>query len=256
MVAGLAAGGALTAAFVVHARRRRERALIELALFRDRSFGGASINSFLIVAAIFGGMVLLPLYYQVVRGESAVRAGLLMAAQPVGAALMTVLAARVADRSGAGRVVPMGIVIAAGATVGLAYVGPDTSYWWLNAVLFVRGLGFGATIMPAMAVAYAGLPREAIPRATVALNIVQRLGGSLGIAVLSVVLERRIDALVPGAHGISSYVHGIPAGSRGAVAGPLAHAFGQAFWVAVGIAAAAFVPALFLPRQAVRKATG
>ena len=256
VVASLAAGFALTGGFVVHALRLKERALIELALFRDRSFGGAAINNLLIIAAIFGGMVLLPLYYQVVRGESATRAGLLMAAQPIGAALMTVFSARIADRSGAGRVVPFGILIAAGATIGLAYVGPHTSYWQLNVILFVRGFGFGATIMPAMAVAFASLPREAIPRATVAINIVQRLGGSLGIALLAVVLERRIDALIPGAHGISTYVQGIPAAQRAAVEGPLAHAFGQAFWVAVGIAALAFVPALFLPRHPVKKAAG
>lgn len=256
VVVGLAAGAALVVAFVAHALRLKERALIELALFRDRAFGGAAINMLCIIAAIFGGMVLLPLYYQVVRGESPTRAGLLMAAQPIGAALMTTVSARIADRRGAGRIVPVGVAIATGATVGLALIGPHTSYWSLNAILFARGFGFGATIMPAMAVAYASLPREAIPRATVALNIVQRLGGSLGIAVLAVVLERRIDALIPGAHGISTYVRGIPAAEYDRVAGLLARAFGQTFWVAVGFSGLAFVPALFLRRKPVAKAVG
>lgn len=256
VVVGLAAGVALVVAFVGHALRLKERALFELALFRDRAFGGAAINNLCVIAAIFGGMVLLPLYYQVVRGESPTRAGLLMAAQPIGAALMTVFSARIADRRGAGRIVPFGVAIASAATVGLALIGPHTSYWSLNAILFVRGFGFGATIMPAMAVAYASLPREAIPRATVALNIVQRLGGSLGIALLAVVLERRIDALIPGAHGISSYVRGIPAAEHERIAGLLARAFGQTFWVAVGLSALAFVPSLFLPRTPPAKAAG
>lgn len=250
VLVGLAGGAALVAAFAGHALRAKEKALIELALFRHASFRGAAINNLCIIAAIFGAMVLLPLYYQVVRGESPTRSGVLMAAQPIGAALMTFFSARIADRHGARRIVPLGVAIASIATVGLAYVGPHTSYLWLNVILFFRGFGFGATIMPAMAVAYASLPREAIPRATVALNIVQRLGGSLGIAVLAVVLERRIDALLPGAHGISTYVEGIPAGQEAAVAGPLAHAFAQTFWVAVAFSAAAFVPALFLPRRA------
>ena len=59
--------------------------------------------------------------------------------------------------------------------------------------LFVRGLGLGATMMPAMAAAYATLESAGeVPRATPMLNVLQRVGGSLGVAVLTVLLQNRI----------------------------------------------------------------
>ena len=66
-------------------------------------FSAAAATTFLVGAALFGAMILLPLYYQVDRGESALTAGLLMAPQGVGAALAMPLAGRLTDRVGGGR---------------------------------------------------------------------------------------------------------------------------------------------------------
>ncbi len=98
---------------------------------------------FLVAIGMFGGMPLLPLYYQTVRGEGALDAGLLLAPQGLGAIVAMVVAGRLTDRIGAGYVVPVGIVIALLGTVPFAQVGVDTSYTWLSAALFVRGLGLG-----------------------------------------------------------------------------------------------------------------
>ena len=61
--------------------------------------------------------------------------------------------------------------------------------WLLGAGLFLRGAGMGATLMPAMAAAYIALPPAAVARAASALEIVQRAGASIGIALLAVVLQ-------------------------------------------------------------------
>ena len=78
-------GIVLVALFVRHAWRA-ERPLIDVRLFRDRVFAAASATTFLLGGALFGAMIILPLYYQVARGESALTAGLLMAPQGLGAA--------------------------------------------------------------------------------------------------------------------------------------------------------------------------
>ena len=70
-------------------------------LFRDRVFAAAATTTFLVGGALFGAMIILPLYYQVARGESALTAGLLMAPQGVGAALAMPVAGRLTDRSAA-----------------------------------------------------------------------------------------------------------------------------------------------------------
>src|SRR5919107_182568 len=78
------AGLALVAAFVVHARRA-PRPLIDVGLFRHSAFSAAAATTFLLGGALFGAMIILPLYFQIDRGETALTAGLLMAPQGVGA---------------------------------------------------------------------------------------------------------------------------------------------------------------------------
>jgi EmrB/QacA subfamily drug resistance transporter len=246
---GLTAGGALIAAFVFHARGRGDEALLDVGLFRRRAFTGAAATSFLFGLSIFGVMILLPLYYQIVRGEGALAAGLLMAPQGAGAAMAMPIAGWLTDRLGAGRVVPVGLTIALLGTAAYTQVGTDTSYAFLATALWVRGIGLGATMMPAMAAGYAALQSREIPRATTSINIIQRIGGSVGTALLAVILERQIVASV-GAHAQGLGTLGAaPPAARSHLAGPVAHAFAGTFWLALFLTAAAYVPALLLPRH-------
>ena len=151
VVFGCLGGGALLiAAFVLHARRSQEP-LLDVRLFAERGFAAANVAIFLVVAAIYGAMFLLPLYYQVLRGQTALTAGLLMAPQGIGAALMMPLGGRLTDRIGPGRVVPIGMTVVLLGTLLYTQAGPSTSYAWLAFSLFVRGLGAGWTLMPCTA---------------------------------------------------------------------------------------------------------
>src|SRR4051812_21105392 len=98
------------ALFVVHALRT-ENALIDLRLFKNRTFAASEVTLILVIVAVFGGMLLLPLYLQVVRGESPLSTGLLLAPQGVGAMIAMPIAGRLTDRTGVGRIVPFGLVL-------------------------------------------------------------------------------------------------------------------------------------------------
>jgi EmrB/QacA subfamily drug resistance transporter len=249
VIVSLVAGVVLLALFVRHARGG-EGTLIDLRLFRDRAFAAASGTVFIFGVSLFGAMLILPLYYQVVRGESALGAGLLLAPQGLGAAMAMPIAGKLTDRLGAGRIVPFGVIVALLGTGAYTQLEADTPYTLLAFALWVRGAGLGMTMMPAMAAAYQTLSRAAVPRATTALNIIRTIGGSFGTAILSVVLERQIEANLPvvgGSLGALREVGGGPPPPR--IADPLAHAFGQTFWWAVGLTALALIPASFLPRQ-------
>jgi EmrB/QacA subfamily drug resistance transporter len=234
-----AAGLALVAAFVLHARTRAERALIDLTLFMRRGFATAAATNLLLGLALFGALVLLPLYFQLVRHESPLDTGLLLVPQGLGAALAMPLAGRLTDEVGARVVVPVGIALALVGALVCTQVGPDMSYFALAAALFAIGAGLGSTIMPAMAVAFQAVSRDAVPRASTALNVIQRVAGAIGTALFAIVLQRNL-----GAAGVSG-VDGIASAAPGAVAG----AFGSTFWIAVVLVAVALVPALLLPRR-------
>ncbi|MDN5856472.1 MAG: DHA2 family efflux MFS transporter permease subunit, partial [Actinomycetia bacterium] len=101
VITWLAVGLTALAAFVGHSIRRGDQAVIDVRLYANRLFSGGSVTIFLVGIALFGGMLLLPLYYQAARGEGALNAGLLLAPQGLGAALVMPIVGRLVDRVGA-----------------------------------------------------------------------------------------------------------------------------------------------------------
>jgi EmrB/QacA subfamily drug resistance transporter len=245
-LAALAAGAVLIAGFAWHSLRTPSP-LIDARLFARRGFGTAAATNLLVGLALFGILLLLPLYFQLVRGESPLNTGLLLIPQGLGAAIAMPFAGSLTDRIGAKRVVPAGIVLALLGTAAYTQITADTPYWYLATALFAIGLGLGGTIMPSIAVAYQAVTREAIPRATSALNTILRVAGSLGVALLAVVLQRAIAADVPGFHGGVAEAAALVASDPERTRPAFAHAFGTTFWVALVLTAVALVPALFLP---------
>jgi EmrB/QacA subfamily drug resistance transporter len=225
----LALGGALLAAFTVHALRASVAPIIDPRLLRVRSFAAATSVLFVAGLSVFGALILLPLYYQQARGQSALHAGLLLAPQGLGVMLALPVVGRLTDRIGARPLVLAGMALATLGTIPYALVGPGTSELALGAALVVRGMGLGAVFVPTVAASYASLRTEEIPRATSAAQIIQQIGASFGTATLAVILQHQLSS-----HG--------PDGASG-----LATAFGHTFWWAVGFTALALLPALFLP---------
>jgi EmrB/QacA subfamily drug resistance transporter len=244
----LLGGLALVTAFVAHALRT-ENALIDLRLFGRRGFGSAAATNFLLGIALFGVALLLPLYFQIIRGESPLKTGLLLIPQGLGAAIATAAAGALTDKVGARRVVPVGIVFALIGTLAYTQISADSAYWYLAGALFLIGAGLGATISPSMAAAFQDLEHAQMPGATSAINVVQRVAGALGTALLAVVLQRSISSELNGFHGgigqAATAVHGDPTH----VAPAIAHAFGTTFWVAFALTASALIPALLLPSK-------
>jgi EmrB/QacA subfamily drug resistance transporter len=242
----LGIGLALIVAFVLHALRV-DRPLLDMRLFKDRGFSMANVATFVFGAVLYAAMFLLPLYYQLLRGESAVTAGLLMAPQGIGAMLSMPSGGRLTDKLGAARIVPIGMAVFLIGTLGYTQVGPASSYGWLAFVLFVRGVGMGWVMMPTMSAAYANLTRDMVPRATTILNILMRVGGSFGTAVIAVILQRQISHRLPQQAAILST--GRPTGRfTHSQATKLADSFGYAFWVVVVITAVGLAASLLLPK--------
>jgi MFS family permease len=183
---------------------------------------------FCIGAALFGGMILLPLYWQGIRHESVLVTGLLTAPQGLGAALVMPIAGKLTDRFGGGPLALLGVLLTAGGTIPFALIGAHTSILSLCVWMLVRGFGIGFAFMPAMSAAFAALRHDELSDATPQLNVLQRVGGSIGIAVLAVVLQRSLN----GAHTLAA----------------AASAYGSAFWWATGLSAVAIVPSIILIR--------
>jgi EmrB/QacA subfamily drug resistance transporter len=241
-------GFALVGLFAWHSLRVA-RPLIELRLFRSRGFRAAAIATCLLGGVLFGALLVLPLYYQVDRGESALDAGLLLAPQGIGAALMLPISGRLTDRIGGGPVVVAGVILVVLATIPFAFVTDHTPYALLGGALFVRGLGLGASNQPTVAAAYALLDASQVPRATAALNTLRQVGASIGTALLAVVLQHESRAALSSVGGgAGGLLAPLPASERDEISGPVATAFGHTFMWAVALALLAIVPAVALLR--------
>jgi EmrB/QacA subfamily drug resistance transporter len=247
-----AIGALLIAAFFVHSWRS-DTPLIDIRLFARTRAGAAAGIFLLFTIAVFGSLLLVPLYFQSVRGASALTAGLLMAPGGVGAMLTMPIAGRLTDRYGPTWMPVIGLPLVAVGLLPFAFVSASTSYVLLCSFNFIQGLGMGFAMMPTMTAAMQAVPPTAIARTSTAMNIVRQAGASIGTAVLSVILASAIATnLGPiigshhsGSGGIAVLEH-LPKRLHAVIAGPLASAFASTFVWAVVLVVAAMVPALAL----------
>ncbi len=176
---------------------------------------------------MFSAMVITPLYFQLVRGQDATHTALLVAPVSVGVLLVVSRAGRYSDRYGGGRVAVAGLILGALTLLPFTMFDEHTPYVLIIAVNVLRGIGFGALGMPLFAVAFGALGEAHTRDVSAQMNIIQRLGGSLGTAVATVILQQALAE-----HALT------PAGA--------ALAFQHTFWWLTAISVAALVPAIWL----------
>ena len=239
----LLAGLALIAVFFVHSWRSPVP-LIDVRTFVHTRAGPAAATVLLLSAGLFGVLLMVPVYFQVARGTSALESGLLVAPQGVGAMVAMPIAGWLADRHGPFWLPACGVPISIVGTVPFTMLSTTTSFTLLCAFNVLVGFGMGIAFMPAMTAAMNSVPERAIARTSTAMNILDQTGASIGAAVLSVVLA----AALPAAGGGLDAVTGPGDARRAALAEPLAGAFSTTFtWALAGLVAS-MVPALLLAR--------
>jgi EmrB/QacA subfamily drug resistance transporter len=247
----VAAGALLIVGFFRHSWRT-ENPLIDIRTFVQTPAGAAAGTFTLFAIAFFGALLLVPLYYQSVRGASALDAGLLLVPQGLGAMVTMPIAGRLTDRFGPTWLPAAGIPLLVIGFAPFAFVTAHTSYVLLCSFSFVLGLGMGLSMMPTMTAAMQAVPASAIARTSTAMNIIRQAGASIGTAVLTVILSSAITShlsSVRGVHlphgetGFASLQH-LSTSGHAAVSGPLADAFSSTFVWAILLLALAFLPAL------------
>ncbi|MFZ0042998.1 MAG: DHA2 family efflux MFS transporter permease subunit [Solirubrobacteraceae bacterium] len=243
-------GAVLIIGFFAHSWRKGEGALIDIRTFTHTRAGAAAGTFMLFAIAFFGSLLLVPLYYQSVRGVSALGAGLLLAPQGLGAMITMPLAGKLTDKYGPNYLPAAGVPLLVIGLSPFAFVTAHTSYVLLCSFSFVLGLGMGLSMMPTMTAAMQAVPRSAIARTSTAMNIIRQSGASIGTAILTVILASAITSELStaavahtGGNGFESLQRLSPA-ARAAFAGPLASAFASTFVWALVLLGLAFIPAL------------
>ncbi len=228
VIVGLAVFGAAMLVLFVLQERRAAEPIVPLRLFANRVFDAAGAAGFIVGFAMFGAIVYLPLYLQVVHGVSPTASGLRLLPLMAGLLLSSIVSGRLITKRGRYKIFP--VVGTAVMTVGLfmlSRLDVATPYWKLSLAMGVLGVGLGAVMQVlVLAVQNAVEPRD-LGAATAAATFFRSIGGSFGVAIFGAIFANRLahwlPLLVPGATTSSAdLMHASP--SRLAQLPPQVHA--------------------------------
>ena len=187
-------------AFILAERAYKDEALLPLRLFRNRTVSIGAISSSIIGMAMFGGLLTVPLYLQIVKGSTATEAGLQLIPFVVGIMAGSITAGQLIARTGRYRIFPIiGSTLMVAALGLFATIGADTPLWKTMLIMVLMGLGLGGNMQPMItAVQNAVNPRE-IGVATSSVTFFRSMGGTLGTALFLSVLFNVLPGKIKGA---------------------------------------------------------
>lgn len=175
--------------------KMKDAAIIPMRLFRDRTFSVISVVATLTGMAMFGGLVTVPLYLQIVKGSTPTQAGLELLPLTLGIAVGSVIAGRTISKTGRYRIFPIFGTIFLGLSFILAStVNPDTVYSFVAIVTLIFGIGLGFVMQPTLIAAQNTVPKTDMGVATSSVTLYRQLGATLGTAVFLSILFGQIGA--------------------------------------------------------------
>lgn len=182
-------GAVGVAAFIAVERAMGDHALIPLRIFRIRAASVTIFAGVIVGMSMFGAMMTLPLYMQIVHGVTPTESGLMMLPMVLGMMVAAIGSGRITARTGSIRPFPIvGSAIAAAAMLGLSRIGADTDLWFVMALMAVLGLGLGNCMQPLTVIVQNAVPPKEIGVATSSATFFRQIGGTLGVAVFLSVL--------------------------------------------------------------------
>jgi EmrB/QacA subfamily drug resistance transporter len=265
-IIGLFATAIIGALLFVWREHYAKEPIIPLGLFKNDIFTVSSLLSFVIGIVMFGALIFLPQYQQLVRGDSATKSGLMLLPMVAGLMSASVTSGRLISKSGRYRRFPIvGTAILTLAFWLFSHIAVDTNRVVLGVWMAILGMGIGM-VMPVMTLAVQNaVERKNLGTATSSVTFFRSIGSSLGGAIFGAILTNRLAhhimenvggaAGAQAAKGLSSSaasLHSLPPNVLHEVLTAFASSFHDVFLVGIPLAALAFIIALFLKEAPLR----
>ena len=279
------------AAFVIAEAKMGLNALIPLKLFTIKPAAVTIVASVIVGIGMFGGMMLLPLYMQIVHGASPTESGFMMLPMVGGLMLASISSGLIISRTGRTRFFPiMGSAIMAIGMFLLAQIDADSRLWLVMIFIAIVGYGVGNCMQPLILTVQSSVPPTAIGVATSSATFFRQIGGTIGVAVFLSMLFSAVGGNISGAlkeelpavsaavnsgqltpnasdqkvlSGDSSFMEGVAKNSAviNELSPPIAHPFKvgfadsmtPAFWTGGGLGVLAFLVLLLMPEVELRQ---
>lgn len=264
----LAAVSLLMLALAVLAERTARNPILPPRLFRNPTFVLTSVASLFVGMAMFGAMIYLPQYLQIVKGLSPTESGLMTLPMVVALFLAGVVSGKIVTQTGKWKIFPVaGLLIVAVGLFLLSRLHVDSSQWLIGADVAVLGIGLGLSMQMLILAAQNGSEMRDMASTTSGVSFFRSLGGAVGVAAFGAILTNRLkDEMADMIRAAGIHLKGggsVKLGSPGAIQhlpGPIKHIVLEAFTrgletvflVGVPIALLGFVAALFLKELPLR----
>jgi EmrB/QacA subfamily drug resistance transporter len=224
------------AAFIVLERRQRAP-MLDLSLFRNRTFAGANLTMMLVALSMFGVFFFVSLFVQNILGYSPVQAGAAFLPMTLCIIFFAPVAGKLSDRVGARWLMSGGMALVSVSLVLFSLLDQGSSFWNLFPALLVGGVGMATAMTPTTATAMSSVPIDKAGVGSAVLNSMRQVGGLLGVAIMGAIL--------------GSYISVGP--KNPAYPGQFVNGFQSALHVAAGIAFAAALVAVVTVRREVHE---
>ncbi|MFB9760081.1 DHA2 family efflux MFS transporter permease subunit [Ectobacillus funiculus] len=276
--------GVIGLVFFVRWELKAETKLLDLTIFSIPAFSFTLFINMIITMALFGGMLLLPVYLQNIRGFTPIESGLLLLPGSLIMGLMGPFAGKLFDKYGIRPLAIFGMILMTYGTYEYTHLSLDTSYGHIMSIYILRSFGMAFIMMPIMTAGMNALPMNKISHGTASQNTLRSVAGAIGTAILVTVMTRQttfhaadytnqVTATNPvlstsfaqAGQGVAALAH-VPAQTGSALETTLLYSqvmklstingINDAFWVATVLSGLALVLSFFLhsgKRQTTKK---
>lgn len=198
--------------FVIRQLRLEDRALLDLRAFRTSTFSVAVGLVVVTMMALFGTLILLPIYLQTVLGRSTLETGLVLLPGGLAMGLLAPVVGRLFDRHGPRPLVAPGAVVASVALWAMSLLGQDTSIALVVAIHVVLSIGLALMFTPLLTSALGSLPQHLYSHGSAIVGTVQQVAGAAGTALFITVMTRVSTAeAAGGADPVTATAEGVHA---------------------------------------------
>ena len=180
--------GLISVILLVKRSSRLENPLLDFSVFKYRGYRLNLMISFIITAGLYGAIILLPIYFQIIRGLSPMQSGMILLPGALVLAVMSPITGRLFDKFGGKKLAVIGLTLITTMTVMIGFVDLETPIRTIVILQMIRSLGFSFTLMPLQTGAFNAVPLTMAPDASAMFNTQRQLAGSMGTALFVVVM--------------------------------------------------------------------
>ncbi|RLQ94341.1 DHA2 family efflux MFS transporter permease subunit [Falsibacillus albus] len=238
--------GAISLIVFILRQFKLEQPILEFRVFKHGIFAIASTTTMIVMMAMLGAELLLPIYMQSMRGFSAFESGLLLLPGAVVMGIMSPIAGKIFDKIGARWLAVVGLSIVAATTYQYTDLTVDTSYTFILIIYAIRMMGISMVMMPVSTAGLNQLPKRLLPHGTAMNNTMRTVAGSIGTALLVTVMSNATKNFDP---NMADY-KGVPAAQlkQKIMSDAMIHGIDRAFFVATIIAIVGILLSFFLKK--------